>query len=45
VQVSLTLYTALSPESLALFPQQNLKPRLDTIEQKVGLTLALAAAT
>ena len=29
-------YTALSPESLALFLQQNLKPRLDTIEQKVA---------
>jgi len=38
-------YTTLSSESLALFLQQNLKPRLDTIEQKVGITLALAAAT
>ncbi|MEI6872362.1 MAG: hypothetical protein WCL08_08790 [Verrucomicrobiota bacterium] len=28
-------YTTLSPESLVLFLQQNLKPRLDTIEQKV----------
>jgi len=37
-------YTTLSPESLALFLQQNLKPRLDTIEQKVAITLALAAA-
>jgi hypothetical protein len=27
-----------------LFVQQNIAPRLDTIEQKVGITLALAAA-
>ena len=34
----------LSLESLALFVQQNIAPRLDAIEQKLGITLALKAA-
>ena len=37
-------YTPLSPESLAAKVEETLAPRLDNIEQKVGLTLALAAA-
>jgi hypothetical protein len=37
-------YTPLSPESLAEKIEQTLSPRLDDIEQKVGITLALAAA-
>ena len=37
-------YTPLSPESLAAKVEETLAPRLDNIEQKVGITLALAAA-
>jgi len=37
-------YTPLSPESLAAKVQETLAPRLDKIEQNVGITLALAAA-
>jgi len=37
-------YTLLSPESLAAKIEETLSPRLDDIEQKVGITLALAAA-
>ncbi len=36
-------YTPLSPESLAAKIEDTLGPRLDDIEQKVGITLALAA--
>jgi hypothetical protein len=37
-------YSPLSPESLAAKVEETLGPRLDNIEQKVGITLALAAA-
>jgi hypothetical protein len=37
-------YTLLSPESLAAKVEETLGLRLDNIEQKVGVTLALAAA-
>ncbi len=37
-------YTPLSPESLAAKVEDTLGSRLDNIEQKVGITLALAAA-
>ncbi|MEI7775955.1 MAG: hypothetical protein WCK17_14395 [Verrucomicrobiota bacterium] len=37
-------YTPLSPESLAAKVEETLAPRLDDIEQKVGITLALAAS-
>ena len=37
-------YTPLSPESLATKVEETLTPRLDNIEKKVGITLALAAA-
>jgi antitoxin (DNA-binding transcriptional repressor) of toxin-antitoxin stability system len=36
-------YTPLSPESLAAKVEETLGPRLDNIEQQVGITLALAA--
>ena len=36
-------YTPLSPEFLTAKVQDTLGPRLDNIEQKVGITLALAA--
>jgi len=38
-------YTPLTPESLAAKVEETLAPRLDNIEQKVGITLALAAAS
>ena len=41
---AITPYTPLSPESLAAKVEETLTPRLDNIEQKVGITLALAAA-
>jgi hypothetical protein len=41
---SISPYTPLSPESLAAKVEDTLDPRLDNIEQKVGITLALAAA-
>jgi hypothetical protein len=41
---SISPYTLLSPESLAAKVEDTLGPRLDDIEQKVGITLALAAA-
>jgi hypothetical protein len=41
---SISPYTPLSPESLAAKVEDTLGPRLDDIEQKVGITLALAAA-
>jgi len=37
-------YTPLSPESLATKVEETLTPRLDNIEKKVGITLALTAA-
>jgi hypothetical protein len=37
-------YTPLSPESLAAKVEDTLGPRLNDLEQKVGITLALAAA-
>ena len=37
-------YTPLSPESLAAKVEETLASRLDKIEQKVGVTLALAVA-
>ena len=41
---SISPYTPLSPESLAAKVEDALGPRLDNIEQRVGITLALAAA-
>ena len=41
---SISPYTPLSPESLAAKVEDTLGPRLDDIKQKVGITLALAAA-
>jgi hypothetical protein len=41
---SISPYTPLSPESLAAKLEETLAPRLDDIEQKVAITLALTAA-
>lgn len=41
---SISPWTPPSPGSLATKVEETLTPRLDTIEQKVGVTLALVAA-